>query len=83
MYDLLRKYGGEVTTDDIKLGRRRMRLVRPPRFMALNIKRFVKTQFFWEKNPTIVNFPIKNLEVPVAMTKRGSGAGAGGCLSGR
>lgn len=27
------------------------------------MKRFMKNQFFREKNPTIVNFPVKNLEL--------------------
>lgn len=66
MYDLLRKYGGSFIADDIKAGRRKFRLIRPPRFLALHIKRFVKNQFFLEKNPTIVNFPVKNLEIPVS-----------------
>ncbi|KAL6768399.1 hypothetical protein ACKKBF_B39020 [Auxenochlorella protothecoides x Auxenochlorella symbiontica] len=66
MYDLLRKYGGSLIVDDIKAGRRKFRLTKPPRFLALHVKRFVKNQFFLEKNPTIVNFPVKNLEVPVS-----------------
>ena len=31
--------------------------------MVLHMKRFMKNQFFREKNPTIVNFPVKNLEL--------------------
>ncbi len=27
------------------------------------MKRFTKNNFFLEKNPTIVNFPVKNLEL--------------------
>lgn len=29
----------------------------------IHIKRFTKNDFFVEKNPTIVNFPIKNLDL--------------------
>jgi U4/U6.U5 tri-snRNP-associated protein 2 len=43
--------------------------------MVLNIKRFTKNNFFVEKNPTIVNFPVKNLElkdvIPVPKGKNG------------
>eukprot|EP00798_Chlamydomonas_sp_ICE-L_P031404 gene31404-6570_t len=31
--------------------------------MCLHMKRFTKNNFFVEKNPTIVNFPVKNLEL--------------------
>lgn len=34
-----------------------------PKFLILHIKRFTKNNFFVEKNPTIVNFPVKNLEM--------------------
>lgn len=71
-------------------GRRRFRVTRLPRFMVLHVRRFLKNQFFVEKNPTIVNFPVKNLElagcIPVpkgapcaglARTSRGGGAQGG------
>ena len=64
MRELLAKYGGERVSEDIQHGRRKMRLLSPPRFLALQVKRFTRTQFFWEKNPTIVNFPVKGLELP-------------------
>lgn len=31
--------------------------------MIIHIKRFTKNDYFIEKNPTIVNFPIKNLDL--------------------
>eukprot|EP00124_Ichthyophonus_hoferi_P003310 Ihof_evm3s281 gene=Ihof_evmTU3s281 len=34
-----------------------------PKYLILYIKRFTKNNFFLEKNPTIVNFPVKNLEL--------------------
>ena len=78
IYDLLRKFDGGRVHDDIKAGRRRFRLTRLPRYLALHMKRFTKNNFFWEKNPTIVNFPVRNLElrdiVPVP-----SGAHASSC----
>ena len=35
---------------------------RLPPFIILYIKRFAKNTFYVEKNPTIVNFPIKSIE---------------------
>jgi hypothetical protein len=29
------------------------------------MKRFVNNKFFIEKNPTIINFPLEGLEIPV------------------
>ena len=63
IFELLRKFDGERLQDDIKAGRRRYRLTRLPAFLVLHVKRFTKNNFFLEKNPTIVNFPVRNLEL--------------------
>lgn len=63
IFDLLRKFNNQQTSDDVKAGRRRFRLTKLPSYMVLHIKRFTKNNFFVEKNPTIVNFPVKNLEL--------------------
>jgi U4/U6.U5 tri-snRNP-associated protein 2 len=63
IFDLLHKFDGERVHDDIKTGRRKFRLTRLPTYMVLHVKRFTKNNFFWEKNPTIVNFPVRNLEL--------------------
>jgi uncharacterized UBP type Zn finger protein len=34
-----------------------------PSYLIFHVKRFTRNNFFVEKNPTIVNFPIKNLEL--------------------
>eukprot|EP01087_Luapelamoeba_hula_P014555 TRINITY_DN4285_c0_g1_i8.p1 TRINITY_DN4285_c0_g1~~TRINITY_DN4285_c0_g1_i8.p1 ORF type:complete len:305 (-),score=57.48 TRINITY_DN4285_c0_g1_i8:53-967(-) len=34
-----------------------------PQYLILHLKRFYKNQWFMEKNTTIVNFPVKNLEM--------------------
>jgi U4/U6.U5 tri-snRNP-associated protein 2 len=60
---LLKKYDSKNIFDDIKEGRKRFRLTRLPRFLIISIRRFYKNKFFWEKNPSIVNFPIKNLDL--------------------
>ena len=63
IFEILKKYDGQRIHDDIKNGRRKYRLTRLPKYMILHMKRFTKNNFFIEKNPTIVNFPVKNLEL--------------------
>jgi len=41
---------------------KRFELIRMPQYIILYIKRFTKNTFFVEKNPTIVNFPIKGVD---------------------
>ena len=36
---------------------------RLPRYLIVHHKRFTKNNFFMEKNPTIVTFPVKNLQL--------------------
>jgi hypothetical protein len=43
------------------------KLLSLPKYVILYIKRFTKNNFFLEKNPTIVNFPVKNLELKDCM----------------
>ena len=44
--------------------RRQYVITRLPQYLIVHIKRFSKnTQQFVEKNPTIVNFPVRNLEM--------------------
>ena len=63
IFELLHKFDSSRVHDDIKNGRRRYRLTRLPSYLVLHFKRFTKNNFFWEKNPTIVNFPVRNLEL--------------------
>lgn len=75
IFEILHKYDGQKVHDDIKLGRRRYKFMRLPNFLAMHMKRFTKNNFYVEKNPTIVNFPVKNLllkdVVPVPSGKTG------------
>uniref|UniRef100_A0A6N2K0P0 USP domain-containing protein n=1 Tax=Salix viminalis TaxID=40686 RepID=A0A6N2K0P0_SALVM len=49
------------------------RVTKLPRYLILHMQRFKKNNFFIEKNPTLVNFPVKNLElkdfIPLPMPK--------------
>jgi len=63
LFDLLAKFDG-LTTDTTPQGyKKRYQLRRLPRYLILHIKRFTKNNWFVEKNPTLVNFPIKNLDM--------------------
>ena len=33
------------------------------RYLIIHIKRFIKNNFFMEKNPTIVTFPLNDLDL--------------------
>mmetsp|Transcript_4482 Transcript_4482/g.9640 ORF Transcript_4482/g.9640 Transcript_4482/m.9640 type:complete len:537 (-) Transcript_4482:876-2486(-) len=63
IFNIMRKFDGVSVSDDIRAGRRRFKVTRLPRYLCLHMKRFTKNNFFMEKNPTIVNFPVKNLEL--------------------
>ncbi|CAD7087095.1 unnamed protein product [Hermetia illucens] len=65
LYQLLAKFNG-ITEKEYKTYKdnymKRFEINRLPNFIILYIKRFTKNTFFLEKNPTIVNFPIKNVD---------------------
>merc|ERR1712050_366000 len=63
LVQLLKKFDGNSVHVDIGKGRRRFRLIKLPNFLILSIRRFSKNNFFTEKNPTRVTFPIKNLDL--------------------
>lgn len=46
-----------------------------PKFLILFIKRFNQNTFFLEKNPTIVNFPIKNVDLAELLEPESRAAG--------
>lgn len=48
---------------------KRFEITRLPAFVILYIKRFTKNTFFLEKNPTIVNFPIRNVDFGDILTE--------------
>ena len=63
IYDLLRKYDGAREQASPATGRRTMRVLSLPPYLIVSIARFTRNRFFVEKNPTIVNFPVKNLNL--------------------
>jgi hypothetical protein len=66
LYNILSKFNG-VSEKEYKTYKdnfiKRFEITRLPKFIILYIKRFTKNTFFVEKNPTIVNFPVKSIEL--------------------
>ncbi|KAL6142805.1 hypothetical protein ACLB2K_061081 [Fragaria x ananassa] len=58
LLNIMKKFDGETVTEE-----QRYRVTRSPRYLILHMKRFTKNNSFVEKNPTLVNFPVKNLEL--------------------
>ncbi|CAG8534436.1 9467_t:CDS:10 [Diversispora eburnea] len=59
---ILAKYDGR-TPQESAGTLKRSQLIRLPNYLIFHIKRFTKNNWAEEKNPTIVNFPIKNLDM--------------------
>ncbi|XP_024961324.1 U4/U6.U5 tri-snRNP-associated protein 2-like isoform X1 [Cynara cardunculus var. scolymus] len=75
LFNILKKFDGESITEVVRprIARMRYRVTRLPQYLILHMRRFTKNNFFVEKNPTLVNFPVKNLElkdyIPLPMPK--------------
>ncbi|XWS12914.1 hypothetical protein CRYUN_Cryun37aG0131300 [Craigia yunnanensis] len=64
LFNILKKFDGETVTTTVRPpARMRYRVTRLPQYLILHMGRFTKNNFFREKNPTLVNFPVKNLEL--------------------
>ena len=64
LFQILRKFDGETEQEMMNGDKRSYVLTRLPRYLIVHIKRFSQnTQQFAEKNPTIVNFPVRGLEM--------------------
>ncbi|KAI4159043.1 MAG: hypothetical protein LQ342_006944 [Letrouitia transgressa] len=60
---ILSKYDGVRAQEQANM-RKRYRLLHPlPPFLLLHIKRFSKNKFVSERNPTIVTFPVRSLDM--------------------
>jgi len=63
---VLAKFDGETTMDIVKMGKlekKTYKILELPKYLLLNMNRFKKNNFYYEKNPTIVNFPVTGLEM--------------------
>ncbi|KAL3820797.1 hypothetical protein ACJIZ3_006702 [Penstemon smallii] len=65
LFNILKKFDGESVTEVVRprTARMRYRVTKLPQYLILHMRRFTKNNFFVEKNPTLVNFPVKNLEL--------------------
>ncbi|KAK4368268.1 hypothetical protein RND71_012060 [Anisodus tanguticus] len=65
LFNILKKFDGETVTEIVRprIARMRYRVTKLPQYLILHMRRFTKNNFFMEKNPTLVNFPVKNLEL--------------------
>jgi U4/U6.U5 tri-snRNP-associated protein 2 len=67
LYNLLTKFDGKTeTTTTVSTGvleKKIYTIKKLPQYLIFQIKRFSMNKFFKEKNPTIVNFPLTNLEL--------------------
>ncbi|KAK2652830.1 hypothetical protein Ddye_012686 [Dipteronia dyeriana] len=65
LFNILKKFDGETVTEVVRphVARMRYLVTRLPKYIILHMRRFTKNNFFVEKNPTLVNFPVKNLEL--------------------
>ncbi|KAJ3001702.1 hypothetical protein HKX48_002749, partial [Thoreauomyces humboldtii] len=59
---LLSKYDGATGQETGNI-LRRYKITKLPQYLVFHIKRFTKNNWTTEKNPTIVNFPIKNVDM--------------------
>ncbi|KAJ6741471.1 UBIQUITIN CARBOXYL-TERMINAL HYDROLASE [Salix viminalis] len=75
LFNILKKFDGDTVTEVVRprVARMKYRVTKLPRYLILHMQRFKKNNFFIEKNPTLVNFPVKNLElkdfIPLPMPK--------------
>ena len=60
----MKRFDGRAYVEDHATGvKKRFRITKLPQYLIVHVKRFFKNEFFMEKNPTIVNFPIKNFDL--------------------
>lgn len=70
IFTLLKKYDGETETHDVRTGTdKKFQIIKLPKYLIIHYKRFTKNNFFVEKNPTIVNFPLINLDLKDCLTE--------------
>ncbi|KAJ3306080.1 U4/U6.U5 tri-snRNP-associated protein 2 [Kappamyces sp. JEL0829] len=64
---LLQRFDGK-STMELKGTLKRYSIARLPEYLMFCIKRFTKNDFNSEKNPTILNFPVKNMDMSQCKT---------------
>ena len=73
LYDLLAKFNGHTLTYPTPHTRTRYALTHLPRYLIIHYQRFTDNAFFTEKNPTLVTFPLKGLDLRDLLDREGEG----------
>lgn len=64
IYELLQKFDGNTVQHIASTSQKKQyTIISLPKYLIFHIKRFTRNQYFTEKNHTIVNFPMKELDV--------------------
>ncbi|QHO27714.1 U4/U6.U5 tri-snRNP-associated protein [Arachis hypogaea] len=65
LFNILKKFDAGTVTELVRphIARMRYRVTKLPKYFIIHMRRFTKNNFFVEKNPTLVSFPVKNLEL--------------------
>ncbi|KAG9454624.1 hypothetical protein H6P81_007528 [Aristolochia fimbriata] len=65
LFNILKKFDGESVTEVVRpcVARMRYCVTKLPQYLILHMWRFTRNNFFIDLNPTLVNFPVKNLEL--------------------
>jgi U4/U6.U5 tri-snRNP-associated protein 2 len=66
LFQLLSKFDGNKWNDQVTKEahyRKQYRILKLPRYLMFHLHRFNRNNFSLEKNPTIVTFPVRNLEM--------------------
>jgi U4/U6.U5 tri-snRNP-associated protein 2 len=73
LVNVLKKFDGMTFSDALSTSgavqRKRYRLLELPQYLVLHLARFTTNQYSKEKNPTIVAFPVKNLDLTKYVAK--------------
>lgn len=64
LFEILKKFDG-ITPEINELDKteKTYRIKKLPKYLILHYQRFYQNSFFWEKNPTLVTFPMQNLDM--------------------
>ena len=65
----MKKFDGE-TVKDYSDSKKKFVIKKLPKYLIIVLKRFSKNNFFVEKNPTIVSFPLNNLDMAPCLSKK-------------
>jgi len=66
---IMKKYDGKKLNDDTRAGTRSIyKILKLPQYLILTFKRFVKNEFFIEKNNTLVQFQLKDIDLSTCIS---------------